>query len=501
MSQEELAVEETTQAQQAEEFEFEDLNDLIARVIKETDMVRDKANIPAAEELLQEFFDQIKEETISVSEELIASIMDFIAQIDSTINAQLNEIIHNKDFMTLEGTWRGVDYLVSNTDTNAMLKLRILNATKDELQDDLHKAVDFDQSHFFKLIYEQEYGVFGGIPYGCIVGGYEFGRKPEDISLLEKISNTCAAALVPFISSASPDLLDMNSFTELDIPRDLAKTFESAEMIPWRALIEKEDSRYLVLTLPRILMRLPYGPDTNKVKGLNFIEDVSEKDHKKYCFAPSAYALGQRITNAFSKYHWVAAIRGVEGGGLVEGLPIHTFKSDEGEVSYKIPTEIAITDRREKELSDLGFMPIVYCKNSDKAAFFGAQTLKKPEFFNDPIPDGNARLCSVLPYVMACNRVGHFIKVMMRDKIGSFKSRQDIETYLNKWIMQYVIAKDEAGHELKARFPLREARIDVVETPGKPGCYKAVVFLKPHFQLEELATSIRLVTDLPARAN
>jgi type VI secretion system protein ImpC len=499
--QEDMALEEPIQEQQTQMYEFENVNDLIFQIIDKTDMVRDQSNISAAEELLNEFFNGVINETISVSGELIAAIMGCIAKIDVTINEQLNEIIHQQDFMKLESSWRGVHYLVSNTDTNSMLKLRVFNIKKDELQDDLEKAIDFDQSYFFKMLYEQEYGVFGGIPYSFVIGDYEFGRGPEDISLLEKISNVCAAALAPFISAASPELFDMKSFTELDIPRDLSKTFESNEMINWRSLVEKDDSRYIVLTLPHILMRLPYGPDTKKVKGLNFIEDVTEKDHSKYCWGNAAYALGQRITNAFSKYNWCCAIRGVEGGGLIEGLPVHTFKSINGDESYKIPTEIAITDRRELELSELGFMPVVYCKNSNKAAIFGGQTIKKPDIFDDPVAEANSRLSTVLPYVMACNRVGHFIKVMMRDKIGSFKSREEIETFLNNWVMNYVLAKDDAGHELKARYPLREARIDVVEDPSRPGCYKAVAFLRPHFQLEKLTTSIRLVTDLPAREN
>jgi type VI secretion system protein ImpC len=379
-----------------------------------------------------------------------------------------------------------------------MLKIRVLNATKDELRRDLERAVEFDQSVLFKKIYEEEYGTFGGAPYACLIGDYEFSRYAPDLSLLEKISNVAAAAHAPFISAASAELFNLDSFTELTAPRDLSKIFESVDYAKWRSFRESEDSRYVGLTLPHILMRLPYGPDTNPIEAWQFKEDVDGRDHKKYLWANAAWAMGARMTDAFAKHGWCAAIRGVEGGGLVEGLPTHTFKTDEGELALKCPTEIAITDRREKELSDLGFMPLVHCKGSDYAAFFGAQSAQKAKKYDLDSANANARLSTQIQYMMAVSRFAHYLKAMMRDKIGSFASRTDVERFLNQWIMNYVTEDDTASPSVKAEKPLRQARIDVAEVPGKPGVYKAVAFLRPHFQLDELSVSLRLVAELPA---
>jgi type VI secretion system protein ImpC len=318
--------------------------------------------------------------------------------------------------------------------------------------------------------------------------------------LLEKISNVAAAAHAPFISAASPKLFDMDSFTEIGKPRDLAKVFESTELIKWRSFRESEDSRYVALALPHILMRVPYGPSTKPVEEFNFVEEVTGRDHKQYLWGNAAYALGVRITNAYSKYSWCAAIRGVEGGGLVEGLPTHTFMTDEGDIALKCPTEIAITDRREKELNDLGFIALCHCKGTDYAAFFGGQTANKPKVYDTPQANANSRVSSQLPYLLAASRFAHYLKAMMRDKIGSFMTKDNVSMFLNRWITAYVLLDDEAAQSTKAKYPLREARVDVSEIPGKPGCYNAVVFLRPHFQLDELTASIRLVAELPPPA-
>jgi type VI secretion system protein ImpC len=389
---------------------------------------------------------------------------------------------------------------MDNSETGVGLKIRVLNVTKKELLRDIEKAPEFDQSALFKKVYEEEYGTFGGNPFTVLVGDYEFGRHPQDIALLEKISNVAAAAHAPFIAAASPKLFDMDSFTELGIPRDLAKGFESTELVKWRSFRESEDSRYVVLTLPHVLLRLPYGPDTVPVEGFNFKEDVDGKDHGKYLWGNSAYALAQRVNNAFALYKWCAAIRGVEGGGLVEGLPAHTFKTDEGDIALKCPTEIAITDRRENELNNLGFISILHRKGTDQAAFFGGQSTNKPKMYNTNEANANSRISGMLPYMLAASRFAHYIKVIMRDKIGSFMTRENVQKYLNTWIADYVLLNDDAPQSVKASFPLREARVDVFDIPGKPGCYRAVVFLKPHFQLDELTVSIRLVAELPPPA-
>ncbi len=430
----------------------------------------------------------------------MASIQTRIAQIDALIGDQLNEALHQPEFQALEASWRGLNYLVMNTETGSHLKIRLLNISKKEIVDDLEKAVEFDQSTLFKRIYEEEYGTFGGYPFSVIVGDFEFGRHPQDIATLEKLSNVAAAAHAPFIAAASPKLFDWDSFTEMNAPRDLSKGFETAELIKWRSFRNTEDSRYVALVLPHILLRAPYGPDTVPVEGSNFVEDVNGKDHSKYLWGNAAYALGQRIGEAFSLYRWCAAIRGVEGGGLVTGLPVHTFKTDQGDVALKCPTEIAITDRREKEINDLGFIALCHCKGSDYAAFFGGQTTNKPKIYNTNDANANSRISSMLPYVLAASRFAHYLKVIMRDKLGSFMTRENVELFLNNWISDYVLVTDNAPQSVKATYPLRDARVDVTEVPGRPGCYKAVVFLKPHFQLDELTVSLRLVADLPAPA-
>ena len=473
---------------------------VLDRILMQGRMVRDEAQRAYARDLIGEFVNEVLADGAAVSSDVVAAINDRIADIDDLISAQLNEVLHSVEFQRLEASWRGLNYLVMNSETGTMLKLRVLNISKADLLKDLERAVEFDQSTVFKKVYEEEYGTFGGFPYSCLVADFEFGRNPQDILLLRKVSGVAASAHTPFIAAAHPRLFDMERFTELSAPRDLAKIFESAELITWRSFRESEDSRYVVLVLPRVLLRLPYGPDTKPVEGMSFVEDVDGTNHDKYLWGNPAYILGQRITNAFSLYGWTAAIRGVEGGGKVEGLPAHTFRTDEGDIALKCPTEIAITDRREKELNDLGFITLVHCKNTDYAAFFGGQTTNKPKFYNTASANSNAQLSAMLPYILNASRFAHYIKVMMRDKIGSFTTKENVQVFLNTWINDYILGKDDAGQSLKARYPLREARIDVSDIPGRPGSYNATVFLRPHFQLEELTASIRLVAELPAAA-
>ncbi len=472
---------------------------LLDRMMVDGKMAREESQRPYARDLLTEFVDQVLAETgDAAAVDVVEAINQRIAQIDELISVQLNEIMHHSDFQKLEATWRGMHYLVMNTETSTTLKLRVLNVSRKDLQKDLDSAIEFDQSALFKMVYEAEYGTLGGTPYSVLVGDYEFGRHPQDISLLEKVSNVAAAAHAPFIAAAAPALFDMESFSELAGPRDLSKIFETADMVKWRSFRASEDSRYVALTMPHVLMRLPYGPTTVPVEGVNFVEDTDGRDHSKYLWGNASWALAARITDSFAKFGWTAAVRGVEGGGKVEGLPSHTFKTDEGDIALKCPTEIAITDRREKELNDLGFISLVHCKNTDYAAFFGGQTANKPKVYNTNEANANARISAMLPYMMVSSRFAHYLKVMLRDKIGSFQTRGNIANYLNTWISNYVLLDDDASQGMKARFPLREARIDVYDVPGRPGVYRANVFLRPHFQLEELSASIRLVAELPA---
>jgi type VI secretion system protein ImpC len=471
------------------------------RIIDQGRIIRDDSQRPYAMTLVSEYATQVLDEGMTVNKQsALSGIKQRIAEIDQTVSDQLNAIMHSEAFQALEAAWRGLHYLVMNSETGTMLKLRLLSASKKELLADLEKATEFDQSALFKKIYEEEYGTFGGNPFSVLVGDYHFGRSPQDVAMLEQVSHVAAAAHAPFLTAASPALFDMDRFTELSIPRDLAKQFESTELIKWRSFRDSEDSRYVSLTLPRVLLRLPYGPKTVPVDEFDFVEDVDGKNHDKYLWGNSAYALAQRITDAFAKYKWCAAIRGVEGGGLIEGLPAHIFPTDDGDLALKCPTEVSITDRRENELNNLGFLAICHRKNSDQAAFFGGQTTNKPRVYNTSEANANARISSMLPYMLASSRFAHYLKVIMRDKIGSFMTRENVQKYLNTWLSDYILLNDNAPQNVKAAYPLREGRVDVFDIPGKPGSYNAVVFLKPHFQLDELTVSIRLVAELPAPA-
>ena len=473
---------------------------LLDQIFSKTKIARSDSERDRTRDLLGELVNQVMDGQLVMSKDGITSLDARIADIDRLISDQLSAIMHAPEFQKLEGTWRGLKYLVDNSETSTNLKIKVFNATKKELVKDFKNASDFDQSSLFKKIYEEEYGTFGGAPFATLVGDYEFTRHPEDIYLLEEISHVAAAAHAPFLSAASAELLGFDDFTELSGPRDLAKIFDTVEYAKWKSFRESEDSRYVGLAMPRVLGRLPYGPDTDPVEAFNFTEDVSGKQHDKYLWMNAAYALASKATDAFAKFGWCAAIRGVEGGGLVEGLPTHTFATDDGEVALKCPTEIAITDRREKELADLGLVPLVHCKGSDYAAFFSTQSAQKIKQYNTDAANSNARLSSQLQYIFAVSRIAHYLKSMMRDKIGSFASQSSVERFLNDWIAQYVLLDDNASQERKAQYPLREARIEVSEVPGKPGAYKSVAFLRPHYQLDELSVSLRLVSELPKSA-
>ena len=475
-------------------------DNLLARILDEGRLVRDDSQTERAKDMIGEFVQQVMQGSMVVSKNIETSINSRIAAIDQLISAQLNEIMHHEEFQRLEGSWRGLHHLVFESETGTMLKIRVLNTPKKDLLRDMERAPEFDQSALFKKVYEEEFGTFGGSPIGALIGDYEFSNHPQDILLLEKISQVAAAAHAPFISAASPQLFGWDSFSDLQEVRDLAKIFDRTEFAKYRSFRESEDSRYVGLTLPHTLMRLPYGKETIPTETFNFEEDVDGTDHKKYLWGNAAYSFGTRMTESFAMYHWCVSIRGVEGGGLVQGLPTHTFRTDEGEVALKCPTEIAITDRREKEFSDLGFIPLVHCKGTDYAAFFGAQSANKPVKYDSDAANANARLSTQLQYMMAVSRFAHYLKAMMRDKIGSFMSRTDCERFLNQWITNYVTADDNASPATKAQYPLREARVEVSEVPGKPGVYRAIAFLKPHFQLDELSVSLRLVAELPQSA-
>ncbi len=453
----------------------------------------------------------------------ISAVIDQrVVAIDQVLSAALSSIMHMPSFRTLEASWRGLRHLVFNSETNTMLKLKVFNASKAELHKDLESAVEFDQSALFKKIYEAEYGTFGGFPYSLLVGDYEISGDGEDIDFIKKMAEVAAAAHAPFIAAASASLFGLDGFDALANPRSLSKIFDSAAMTGWTEFRAMEDARYVTLVLPHMLLRLPYGKaerrNTTPCDGLNFEENIAAgegttrysyddptvpvsypaPDHANFLWGNAAYVLAERITNAFSLYGWTAAIRGAEGGGLVENLPLYSYTSDAGTTELFCPTEVTITDRREKELSDLGFMSLCHCKGTSTAAFFGGQTTNSPKTYFSPDANQNARLSSMLPYMLAASRFAHYIKVIMRKKVGNFLTRANVELYLNNWIANYVLLDDNASQDVKAAFPLRAARVVVTEVSGEVGRYNATVFLKPHFQLEELSTSIRLVAALPA---
>jgi len=471
---------------------------LLDKILTEGKMARDDFQKERAKDMIAEFVNEVMAGQLTMSKNMDLAINSRIAEIDRLLSAQLNEVMHHEDFQKLEGSWRGLHQLVMNSETSPMLKIRVMSVNKKDLLKDLERAVEFDQSALFKKIYEEEYGTFGGAPYGALIGDYEFGNHPQDMALLEKISQVAAAAHAPFLSAASADLFGWETYSEMTDVRDISKIFDRTEYAKWRSFRESEDSRYVGLTLPHTLGRVPYGAATRPTESFRFEEDVDGKDHQKYLWTNAAYSLGTRLTEAFALYGWCVAIRGVEGGGLVDSLPTHTFMTDEGEVALKCPTEVAITDRREKEFSDNGFIPLVHCKGTDYAAFFGMQSSNRSKKYDTDAANANARLSTQLQYMFAVSRFAHYLKAMMRDKIGSFMSRIEAEQFLNRWILNYVTSNDSASPAIKAQKPLREARIDVAEIPGKPGCYRAVAFLRPHFQLDELSVSLRLVADLPA---
>jgi type VI secretion system protein ImpC len=491
----------TTEAQERQQAEATiESSEFSSLLKKEFKLKSDKAK-EAVEEAVQTLAEQVLRDAGVVSSDVVKTIEALVGEIDRKLSGQVNEILHNEEFQKLEGAWRGLHYLVNNTETDETLKIRVMNISKADLGKTLKrfKGITWDQSPIHKQIYEEEFGTMGGEPFGCIVGDYHFDHSPADVELLGEIMKVSAAGHVPFIAGASPTTLQMDSWQELSNPRDLTKIFQTAEYAPWRALRESDDSRYIGLAMPRFLARLPYGAKTDPVDEFDFEEETEGGDHSAYTWCNSAYAMARNINMAFKMYGWCTRIRGVESGGAVEDLPCHTFPTDDGGVDMKCPTEIAITDRREAELAKNGFMPLLHKKNSNFAAFIGAQSLQKPIEYEDADASANASLSARLPYLFATCRFAHYLKTMVRDKVGSFKERADMETYLHDWIQQYVDGDPAHSSEAtKAKRPLAAAEVTVSEVEGNPGYYTSNFFLRPHYQLEGLTVSLRLVSKLPS---
>jgi type VI secretion system protein ImpC len=444
---------------------------------------------------------QALENVALVSGDTISTIQGIIAELDKKLSEQINLIIHHPEFGQLESAWRGLDYLVRSTPTSESLKIKVLNISKTDVGKTIkrYKGSAWDQSPLFKKIYEEEFGTAGGEPFGALIGDFYFNHSPQDIEILRGIAQIAAASHAPFISSVDPSLLNLSSWQELANPRDIAKIFSTPEYQAWRGFRESDDSRYVALTMPRVLSRTPYGANSNPVEEFDFEEDTGAGDSTKYNWMNAAYAMGAVVNRSFADYGWCANIRGVESGGIVEGLPTHSFPADDGGTVTKCPTEIAITDRREAELSASGLLPLIHWKNTDYAVFLGGQTANKPAEYDSADATANASLSARLPYIFAASRFSHFLKCIVRDKIGSFAERADMEAFLTKWINQYVTADPHASEEVKAKFPLAEAKVEVVDVEGAPGYYAARFYLRPHYQLEGLTASLRLVTKVPSK--
>ena len=475
-------------------------NDLAALLQKEFKPKSDEAK-SAVENAVQTLAQQALAQTQLIGKDVVKSIESMIAAIDKKLSDQINQIMHHEDFQKLEGAWRGLHYLVNNTETDDQLKIKVMNVSKAELGRTLKrfKGTNWDQSPVFKKIYGEEYDQFGGHPVGCLVGDYHFDQSAPDVELLGELAKVSAASFAPFIAGASPTLLQMESWQELANPRDLTKIFSTPDYAAWRSLRESDDSKYVGLAMPRFLSRLPYGAKTNPVEEFDFEEDTGSADHSKYTWANAAYAMAANINRSFKEFGWCSRIRGVESGGAVENLPAHSFPTDDGGVDMKCPTEVAIGDRREAELAKAGFMPLIHRKNSDFAAFIGAQSLQKPTEYEDPDATANANLAARLPYLFATCRFAHYLKCIVRDKIGSFKERDDMQRFLQDWILKYVDGDPAHSSEnTKARKPLAAAEVYVDEVEGNPGYYSSRFMLRPHYQLEGLTVSLSLVSKLPS---
>jgi type VI secretion system protein ImpC len=480
----------------AESTNLSDFETLLTREFKpKSDGARDSVAIA-----VRTLAEQALAQTALISNDAISSIGDMIKAIDATLTGQINEIIHHEDFQQLENAWRGLHYLVNNTETDETLRIKVFNVSKRDLGRTLKKfrGTAWDQSPIFKRIYEEEYGQLGGEPFGLLVGDYYFDHGPQDVQLLGDIAQIAASAHAPFIAAAAPTVMQMDTWNELSNPRDLTKIFQTPEYAAWRSLRESEDARYLGLAMPRFLARLPYGAKTEPVEEFNFEEETAGGESGYYAWCNSAYAMATNITRAFKLYGWCSNIRGVESGGAIEGLPAHTFPDDDGGIAIKCPTEISISDRREAELAKNGFMPLIFKKNSDFAAFIGAQSLQKPQEYDEPAATANANLAARLPYLFASCRFAHYLKCMVRDKVGAAMTKAQLQSWLETWLTRYVDAQpDISSNEYKATHPLADGRVEVEENEENPGYYSAKFFLKPHYQLEGLTVSMRLVSRMP----
>ena len=481
----------------------EEGSSFIETLLKEGRLVRDFENPEQMENgrnMLRDLITEVLEGELTLDQNLENQILQLIADIDQVISNQVNEIIHQAKFQVLEGTWRGLERLVFETETGPLLKINVLDAKKEELYRNFEAAPDVETASYFHRIYRDEFDTYGGTPYGCVIGDYYFDvTKNRDYKLLGWISQAAASGLCPFITGVSPTTFGWKSFTEHTDKRDVRPIFGQAELLKYQKLRETEDSKFLGLVFPRYLSRDPYNENTYESEYFNFREDVDGMDDSKFCYSNSAYLVAGNITRAWAMTHWPAAIRGVEGGGIIEDLPVHLFKTDEGDTAIKCPTEVLISDRREKEFAGLGFIPVVYKKDSDVACVFSMQSIYKPKKYDRTIANASEYLSSQLQYLMCALRMGHYLKVTLREKTGSSYERNELEEFINRYLSGFVLTGSGHTQEEKAQQPFKELKASLEEDPNRPGCYKAVVYARPHYQLDEINVSLRLVPEIPKR--
>ncbi|CAA0114030.1 Uncharacterised protein [BD1-7 clade bacterium] len=441
--------------------------------------------------------------TVVWDKNLTLTIEHAIDKIDELISKQLTEVLHNPSFQKLEGSWMGLQKLVKNSDLGPQLKIKVIDYEQDELIDQFESAPAIDRSRFFNLVYQEEYGTAGGEPFGAMLADYEFGYGDKDVSLLRYLAEVASASHAPLVTATRPEMFDYKGFETFAEGKPVAAGFDAKTYAAWNAFRASDDARYVGLTLPRTLARLPYGSTTVPVKSFAFEEFPLDKNHRPYpnsatdfTWSNAAFEHGLLMTNAFTQYGWCTAIRGAENGGKVESLPNFTYFTDAGDLAQQCPTEVNFTDEREKELSDLGFLPLVHYKNTNYAVFIGAQTAHKPKTYTDPDATANAAISARLPYTMASGRIAQYLKVIGRDRLGSNLEATDVEKELDTWIHQYV-NPNAIGNDAKAQYPLAEAKVRVEEQVGKPGSYSAVAWLRPWLQMEELTTSLRMVARIP----
>jgi type VI secretion system protein ImpC len=471
-----------------------------ASLLKQSFKPRTERAATEVENAVSTLVQQALADSSLIREDVLDTIEEMIARIDEKLTVQMNEILHAEEFQKIESAWRGLNYLVFNSETDSLLKIRVMNVSKNELYRNLklYPGARWDQSPLFKKVYEQEFGQLGGEPFGCLVADYYFSHLPTDVQLMRDLSKIAGAAHAPFFAGAEPTLMGMDSWTELSNPRDLGKIFDTPDYAAWKSLRDSPDSKYLGLCLPRVLSRVPYGAKTEPVEEFAFEEETDGHKGEKYAWMNASYAMAVNVNRAFKEYGWCTRIRGVQSGGEVINLPTHTFPTDDGGIDLKCPTEIAISDRREAELAKSGLIPLTHRKNTDKAAFIGAQSVYKPkQYFGPNGVDATAsdNLSARLPYMFAVSRFAHYLKCMVRDKIGSTKETNELQRWLQDWITEYVDGDPANSSEAtKARKPLSDAKIEITPDEENPGYYSARFFLRPHFQLEGMDIGLSLVS-------